>query len=118
MIIMHPKIKKVSSTAKIPIPGMSNEVSKNHVIPPINNPSKAAYVQIRTGLVDCEKITMSTVINPPIAPMKIKGEDWGIEKAVAIAVIAVISSKIPVFSETPSIVIKFDSASSHQFLLL
>ena len=59
--IMAPNIIKVSKAAKIPIPGMSNKTSKYQVTPPITNPSNAAYVHIKTGFVDCENTTMSTI---------------------------------------------------------
>ena len=48
------------------------------------------------------------IIKPPRAPKKINGADSGIENAVARAVVAVMMSRRPVFSATPSIVIMFD----------
>ena len=104
---------KVRKAARTPIPGRSRPTSKSQVIPPITNPSSAAYVHISMGLVEPEKITIKARMNPPIAPIMMRGALSGIEKAVIIAVVAVIRSRSPVFSATPSIVIMLDSYPSH-----
>ena len=84
--------------------------------PPKTRPSSAAYVPIKTGFIDFEKIIIMATTNPPIAPTKISGAAWGIEKAVSTAVVAVINSSKPVFSATPSIDIRLLSLSSHQLV--
>jgi len=62
---------------------------------------------------DPEKITIKATTSPPTAPIKIRGHASGIEKAVIMAVDAVIKRRNPVFSATPSMDIRLDS-SSHQ----
>ena len=54
-------------------------------------------------------MTINANMKPPINPTRIKGEASGIEKAVNTAVAAVMRSSMPVFSDTPSIVIILDS---------
>ena len=101
----------------MPIPGISKPTSKTHVIPPRARPSKAAYVQINIGFKEPEKITIKATAKPPNNPIKIRMEASGIEKAVIMAVVAVIKRRIPVFSATPSMDIRLDS-SSHQLASL
>lgn len=73
---------------------------------------------MRTGFIDPEKIIIIATTNPPRAPSSISGDDVGIEKAVARAVVVVIRRRIPVFSDTPSILIMLDSYPSHHWLSL
>ena len=61
------------------------------------------------GFIEPEKITIIATMKPPRAPTRIRGKESGIENAVASAVVAVIRSRIPVFSAVPSMVIRLDS---------